>query len=89
MVRWQPKLVLILATVCTSGVFSCMEMVRRTEPNAGKSDPWWEQGNPSEPESVSDEEATSATAEPALAGGPSVDLPVESHHVSTVEASGQ
>ncbi len=88
MVRWQPTLVLLLATVCTSGMFSCMEMVRRAEPSAGQPDPWWGQGNPSEPESVSNEEATSAAAQPAVAGGPSTDPPVESR-VSTVETSGE
>jgi Flp pilus assembly protein TadD len=44
-----------------------MEMVRRAEPSAGQPDPWWGQGNPSEPESVSNEETTSTVAEPALA----------------------
>ncbi len=68
-----------------------MEMVRRSEPRTGKPDPWWGQGNPSEPESVSNEETTSSAAEPAVAdeGGPSMDLPVKSHHVSTVEPSDQ
>lgn len=91
MVRWQPRLTLLLVILCTGGIFSCMEMVRRAEPSSGKPDPWWGQGNPPEPEGVSNEETSSGTAEPAVAvgGGPSMELPVEVHHVTTVGPSGQ
>ena len=78
--------------LCTGGgIFSCMEMVRRAEPSTGKPDPWWEQGNPSKSESVSNEETASSAAHPAVAsgGGPSMDLPLETHHVNTVELSVQ
>ena len=89
MVRWQSTLILILVALCTGGLLSCMEVVRRAEPGKSRPEPWWtEPGNPSESESVSSGEVASTPASPAVDGDPAADRPVDPPRAASVKTSG-
>ena len=90
MVRWQSILILILVALCTGGSLSCMEVIRRAEPDKSKPEPWWtEPGNPSESESLGSGEVASTPASPLVDGDPAVDRPVDPPRAATVETSRQ
>ena len=69
--RPKHRLSLFIFVLCSAGLCSCLEMVRRDEPGGGKPDRWWtESGNPSELGGVNKEKPLATTAENAVVGPP-------------------
>ena len=83
--RPKHRLSLFIFVLCSAGLCSCLEMVRRDEPGGGKPDRWWtESGNPSEPGGVNKEKPLATTAEGAVTTAESAVTTAEDA-VTTVE----